>query len=291
MNTRVYIYCAFLFSLVIPNHASCQEKDVDKVRIVLQTKSMNEVVIKRGVVYHTAENDSLSMDLYYPPSADRLAVFPLVVFVFGYPDTIMRESSVTKLKDMGQYVSWAQLIASSGLVALTYETLDPVSDIRGVIQYVRVNASALQIDAGRIAIWSCSGNVPTALSLLTKESNDYLKCAVFYYGVTFELPGSSKVSELATKIGFAFPAILSVPDTLRWDVPTFLVRAGLDNIPYLNETLTRFLMLAISKNSPLEFRNLPNAQHAFDVLDDNDSSRETIQRTVDFIKHHISSQL
>jgi hypothetical protein len=290
MHTKVYIHCAFLLLLVTPYSASCQQKDIEQARIVLQTNSMNEVVIKRGVAYRTAGNASLLMDLYYPPSIDSSIVFPLVVFVFGYSDTVMRNTSVSKLKDMGQYVSWAQLMASSGLVALTYETLDPASDIEKVIQYVRANASSLQIDAGRIALWSCSGNVPTALSLLTKESKEYVKCAVFYYGFTFELPGTNKVSELSTKIGFAFPAILNVPDTLRWDVPTFLVRAGLDNTPYLNETLTRFIMLATSKNAPLEFRNLPNAQHGFDLLDDNDNSRETIKRTVDFIKQHLSSQ-
>ena len=290
MHTKVYILCAFLFLLATSYSASCQQKDIEQAHIVLQTNSMNEVVIKRGVAYRIAGNVSLSLDLYYPPSTDSSTVFPLVVFVFGYSDTVMRNTSVSKLKDMGQYVSWAQLIASSGLVALTYETLDPASDIEKVIQYVRANASSLQIDAGRIALWSCSGNVPTALSLLTNESKDYLKCAVFYYGFTFELPGSTKVSELSTKIGFAFPAILGVPDTLRWDVPIFLVRAGLDNVPYLNETLSRFIMLATSKNAPLEFRNLPNAQHGFDILDDNDNSKETIKRTVDFIKQHLSSQ-
>ncbi len=290
MNMKFHIHCALLFLLVIPCYASCQQKDMAKARIVLQTNSMNNVIIKRGVVYRTAGKVSLSMDLYYPASIDRSANYPLVVFVFGFPDTVMYKMIGTKMKDMGQYVSWAQLIASSGLAALTYETLDPASDIKNVIQYVRANASALQIDASRIALWSCSGNVPTALSFLTKQSNDYLRCVVFYYGITLELPGSTKVSELVTKRGSTFPAILNTPDTLRWDVPTFLVRAGLDNVPYLNEALTRFITLAISKNAPLHLHNLPNAQHGFDVWDNNDNSRDTIERTVEFVKYYLLSQ-
>jgi hypothetical protein len=290
MNAKFHIGCACLFLLLIPYYASCQQRDMANARIVFQTNSMNDVIVKRGVVYSTAGKVSLSMDLYYPPSTDRSARYPLVVFVFGFPDTVMYKMIGRGIKDMGQYVSWSQLIASSGLAALTYETLDPAADIKNVIQYVRTNASTLQIDPDRIAIWSCSGNVPTALSVMTKESHDYLRCAVLYYGITLELPGSTKVSGLVTGRGAAYPTILSTPDSLRWDVPMFLVRAGLDNVPYLNEALARFVNLAISKNAPLHFHNLPNAQHGFEVWDNNDTSRYTIERTVEFLKDHLLPQ-
>lgn len=45
MNTKFHMHCALLFLLVIFYYASCQQKDMAKVRIVLQTNSMNEVII------------------------------------------------------------------------------------------------------------------------------------------------------------------------------------------------------------------------------------------------------
>lgn len=67
-----------------------------------------------------------------------------------------------KLKDSGQYVSWGQLAAASGLIAITYEATQPEKNIYSVLAYVRKNARTLQIDGDRMGIWACSRNVPAA---------------------------------------------------------------------------------------------------------------------------------
>jgi hypothetical protein len=88
----------------------------------------------------------------------------------------------SRLKEMGQYISWGRLTAASGLVAITYETREPTVDIHELLAYVRQNVSSLGVDENRIGIWACSGNVPMALSVLMQETSDGLKCAVLYYG-------------------------------------------------------------------------------------------------------------
>lgn len=39
--------------------------------------------------------------------------------------------------------------------------------------------------------------------------------------------------------------------------------------------------------APLELLNHPKGRHAFDILDDDDRSREIIARTFDFLKTHL----
>jgi len=68
--------------------------------------------------------------------------------------------------------------------------------------------------------------------------------------------------------------------------PLFVARAGQDN-PGLNATIDRFVQEAVARNAPLELMTHPTGRHGFDVLDDDDRSREIIARTLDFLKHHL----
>ena len=66
------------------------------------------------------------------------------------------------MKDMGSYISWGQLTAAMGIVAITYSAgTEPAKDIQLLIQYIRQNASTLGIDKDRIALWGASANVLT----------------------------------------------------------------------------------------------------------------------------------
>ena len=65
--------------------------------------------------------------------------------------------------------------------------------------------------------------------------------------------------------------------------PLFVARAGRDN-PWLNASIDRFVQEALARNAPLELMTHPAGQHGFDILDDDDRSREIITRTLDFLK-------
>ena len=62
--------------------------------------------------------DGLTMDVYYPPDFDFTQNLPVVIFVNGFVDDEIRQEIGCKLKDAGIHISWAQLVAASGMVAM-----------------------------------------------------------------------------------------------------------------------------------------------------------------------------
>ena len=227
------------------------------------------------------------MDLYYPPGWKHETPTPAVVFVSGYSDVGFQKIFGCKLKEMESYFSWAQLTAASGLVAVTYSTTEPASEIHAVLRYIRENAESLGIDDKKIGVWACSGNVPNALSVLMEEGRYHLKCAALCYGIMLDLDGSSDVAEAAMKWGFANPCAGKSVEDLPRELPLLVVRAGRDEMPHLNETIDRFLARALKLNLSLSFVNHAEAPHAFDVMHDSDLSREIIRQILAFLRFHL----
>jgi hypothetical protein len=264
-----------------------QRNDIIKRRVVYQIPGVDAVTMRRDVEYRATEPGVLTMDIYYPPDSKSGARIPAVVFVSGFSDLGFQKMLGCNLKDMGSYVSWGQLAAASGLVAITYTNREPAADIHVLLQYVRQNAPSLGIDENRIGVWACSGNVPMALSVLMQEDRDYLKCAVLCYGIMLDLEGSTSVAELAKTFGFVNPCAGKSVNDLTQDIPLFIVRAGQDETPHLNETIDRFLVKALICNLPITFANHPAAPHSFDVLDDSEASREIIRQILAFMRFHL----
>lgn len=250
-------------------------------RVVYRIPEMDEVQVQRNVRYHAVNDTDLKMDLFYPPNMEPGSRLPAVIFVFGFPRARL------KLKDSNAYVTWAQLTAASGLIAVLYETEQPETDVNELFGYIRENAASLKIDEDRIGIWSCSSNVPTALSLLMKDSGNIPKCAVLYYGLMLVGETPPTLANLQKEHGFVTPNQRRSYDDLRLDAPLFIVRAGLDWVPDLNVVLERFIQKVVSRNIPLVFHNYADGQHAFDLLDDNDESREIIKQTIGFMRTHL----
>jgi hypothetical protein len=69
----------------------------------------------------------------------------------------------------------------------------------------------------------------------------------------------------------------------RRDLPVLIVRAGLDRPP-LNRALTELVAQASSQNAPVTLLNYPGAHHAFEIFDDEEATRETIDSTIEFIR-------
>lgn len=253
-------------------------------RVIYELPGMKEVT-RRNVVYHSDNDVPLTMDIYYPPSLPANSQLPAVIFVFGYSNSVLLERFGIKLKDSGQYVSWGQLAAASGLVAITYETTQPEKDIYSVLAYVRKNANTLQIDEARMGIWACSGNVPTALSVLVDASTD-MKCSVLYYGIMFGWSGSNEMEELANRYGCAYPCKAQSVDNLSQEIPLLVIRTGEDN-PQINKSIEYFVCEATKRNVPLTFVNYPKGQHGFDVKNDTVRSREIIKHTLAFLHEHL----
>jgi hypothetical protein len=256
--------------------------DLTTHRVVLDVPGTEAVRIRRDVPYRS--NAAPGLDIYSPPDSGGTAL-PAVVFITGYPDPGFEQFAGCKLKEMGQYVSWARLLAASGVVAITYENTDPVADACRVIEFIRESAADLGIDAGRVGIWSCSGNVPNALSLLSDANPT---CAVLYYGYMLDLYGTNDVADAATNFGFSNPCAGRSPTDLPKDVPLFIVRAGRDETPGLNRTIDHFVTGALACNLPVTLINHAEAPHAFDVADDSNDTCNVIEATLAFLLTYLS---
>lgn len=265
-----------------------QRHEITKKRIVYQVPEMGAVTIRRDVEYQGADGGALTMDLYYPPDSKTESRIPAVIFVMGYPDPGVQKILGCKTKEMESYISWGQLTAASGLVAVTYTTgTEPAIDIHALVQYIRRNAAVMGIDENRIGLWACSGNVPNALSVLMREKQDYLKCAVLCYGCMLDLDGATNMSDASRQWGFAYPCAERSVSDLPQDIPLFIARAGQDEIPHLNESMDCFLSKALTCNLPITFVNYPAAPHAFDLLHDSETSREIIRQILTFMRFNL----
>jgi hypothetical protein len=58
-------------------------------------------------------------------------------------------------------------------------------------------------------------------------------------------------------------------------------------VPQLNETIDRFVAVALKKNATIDVMNHPTGQHGFDCRDDHERTREILARTVDFVRPHL----
>lgn len=257
-------------------------------RVVYRMPEEEAVTVRRDVVYQETETGALTADLYYPPdwkSGDRR---PAVVFVIGYSDLGARRVLGCRFFEMESFISWGRLTAASGLVAVTYTTgSEPASDIYALLRHVRQNAEVLGIDETRIGVWACSGHVPNTLSVLMQEGPGSLKCAALCYGITMDLDGFAHVAELASTFKFVTPAAGRSVEDLPRDVPLFIARAGRDELPHLNETMDRFLAKALAANLPVTLVNHPTAPHAFDVVQDSETSREIVRQILAFLRLHL----
>jgi len=260
---------------------------MSKKRIVYSVPEMSDVAITRDRRYTGTDSEPLTMDLYHPPrtSAERL---PAVLFATGFADPGARQMLGCTFKEMGAFVSWAELVAASGLVAVTYENRDPARDARSALDFIRQNAASLGVDEKRVAVWSCSAHVATALSLLMQTAPDpHPACAVLLYGYMLDDDGKTGVGDAAARLRFATPcAGRSVADLAR-DIPMFIVRAGRDEMPGLNASIDDFVGKAVPANLPLTFVNYPDAPHAFDLMYDTPTSRNVIKQVVRFLQSNL----
>jgi acetyl esterase/lipase len=262
---------------------------VTKKPVVYRIPGMENATIRRDVEYRTTDAGALTMDLYYPLGSKTGTPLPGIVFVHGYSDAGIGMPKVLgwpRFKEWGICASWGQLAAASGIVGITYTNREPTADLLALLQHVRQNAAALGIDENRIGLCAWSGHAPLALFMLMQEQD--LKCAVLSCGYLLDLDGSTGVAEMAKLAGFVTPAAGKSVEDVPQNLPLFIVRATQEQFPHLNDVLDAFMARAVKRNSPITFVNHPGP-HGFEVLQDNETSRETIKQMLAFMRFHLLS--
>ena len=243
---------------------------------------MERIAPRANLVYKTADGKPLRADLYLPPGANTPA--PIVVLIHGgLPEGI-------EAKDGGLFVSWGQLIAASQMAGVTFNHRmrwangfvpkslgEAAEDLDDMIRFLRDHATDLGIDAERICLVAFSAGGPM-LAAPIRERSSAVRCMVGLYPF----------------LGDAFPGSIDAGCYSALDAmvkggavpPTFLAKAGKD-LALINDSIDIFVERAREFDAPHELMTHPEGVHAFDILNDDETSRAIIRQVVEFIASHL----
>jgi acetyl esterase/lipase len=219
--------------------------------------------VQRDIVYKKVGDTELKMDLYLPADIQPGTKLPAILFASGAGET----------KHWNIFKNYGEVTAAQGMIGVQFNKRYPPTpegvniaheDIKVLFEHLRQNADRYQIDKDRLCLWgfSAGGSLVSAGML---GDQPYIRCLVSYYGI-----GQLGPRRQVTTLGDKLPPIL-------------VVRAGLDNAN-LNNAIDLFVQEAINRNLRIDFINYPDGLHAFDILNDNERTREIIRHTFEFIK-------
>lgn len=261
-------------------------------RVVYTVPGMDAVEIRRGLVYGRAEDGDLTMDVYVPPGLGADEWRPGVVLVHGGPVPAALWPRVTSL---GVFLSYGELLAASGLVAVTFnhrfvdlsEIAASQANIVNAVAFLRDHAPDHHLDPDRLAVWCFSGGGLFLAPLLREPPPSVRALLAFYAFLDLASVAGRAPIPIPDDAARDFsPAGCFPPDGPYAGPPLFIARAGQDQ-PWLNQTIDLFVERALAANAMLDVMTHPTGQHGFDALDDDDRSREIIARAIAFLKSHL----
>ena len=265
-------------------------------RVVYSVPNMEGVGVRLDLTYRTLpDGEELALDVYYPagyrPGEGDAVRLPAVVLVHGeWPPHIIRHS-----KDLGVYVTWGQLLASSGVVAVNFNHRatermtrvgEAASDVANLIGYVRFNAEELGIDENRLGVWAFSAGVPLGMWAAMRAAPEYVRAVVAYYGAMDLDPLSEVLEGVPEETMREFSALTYLREHGDRLPPTLIAKAGRDNA-LLNASIDRYVEEARRLGAHVELLEHPEGRHGFDTLNDDERSREIIRRTLDFVRENV----
>ena len=257
--------------------------------VVYRVPGMDRVKVRTDLKYTSVDNPYLLMDVYSPPNLPKGERRPAVLFIHG------GAGAESRAKDWGIYTSWGRIVAASGIVGVTFThrlgypkplLAESASDVSAAINYVRSNADSLGIDKNRICLAAYSAGGPM-LSMAMRDKPEYVRCLVAFYAfLDIQQSDLHKQHETPDMVR-AFSPITYLASDAGKIPPIFIARAGLDEIPTMNDSIDRFISEAISKNAAVIIANHPQGVHGFDNQTDDDRSREIIRSMIAFMKTHL----
>lgn len=248
--------------------------------VVYKLPGMDEVEVI-NITYAFHEEKPLTMDVYYPPGTPAEANLPVVVFGLGY------RMSKEPLRNAHFYTSWGKLVAAAGMVGVTYDTEQPDQDLETVLAFIQDNATALRVDATQIGLMSSSANVPTVMSYLMQERREDIQFGVYYYGLSLT-PDHKYTEEFGQNCEQRGCLVKELADVTYVDpeLPLFVVKAGKDFIPNINEAMDHFLDYVRAAGAPVTVIDYEEGVHGFDTQQGTDESAEIMAETIAFMKEN-----
>ncbi len=286
--------------LLLPADAMPQEKseppkpqpslrDLVMKPVVYAVPGMEKVAVKSNLKYTSAPDPNLLMDVYAPPGLKQGERRPAVLFIHG------SAGSAARAKDWGVYTSWGRLAAASGMVGVTFThrlgypkpyLTDAGADVAAAINYVRANADALGVDKDRLCLAAYSGGGPL-LSAALRERPAYVRCLVSFYAFLDVRQSPMHTPHEPAETLERFSPITYLGRDAGRIPPVFIARAGLDQIPTLNDSVESFVREALKQNAPVTLYNHPAGVHGFDNQTPDARSREIVRAALDFMRTHL----
>lgn len=267
-------------------------KEILKRRIVYEVDNMKDVKVHKNIGYKNANDKKLKMDIYMPREINTSLKYPAVILVHGDGPAEILEN----IKDSGQYVSLAQLVATSGLIAITFNhrssygltrMKDVGTDIEDAIYYIKENGEKFCINRNKLGIWAISAGVPYGISVGFKNRQSCIKCLVSYYGYLDLQHRKEEVSDDITNEEFKEFSPANYLEEIKNEIPPlFIARAGLDH-PVINKSIDNFIYELLNQNIDFNLYNHSKGEHGFDLMNDNIRTYEIIKRTIEFLKEHL----
>jgi acetyl esterase/lipase len=262
-------------------------RHLSEIPMVYPVPEPDQVLVTSGIEYGRHDSGPLTLDVYAPARRPSAVALPAVVLVAGYSDVGYEKVTGCRFKDMAMSTTWARLVASFGMVAVTYGNARPADDLDAVLRHVREHAAALGIDSERLALWGQSGNGALALATLAYLPRGSFRCAVFSCAYLADLDGTTHVADGAKRWGFTYPGSFAV-DGLPPDLPILIARAGQEQDPGLNHAVDRFVAAMLAANRPITCVNFAAAPHGFELFHDTLETREVIRQMMRFARFHLA---
>ncbi|HJZ68156.1 MAG TPA: alpha/beta hydrolase [Blastocatellia bacterium] len=264
-------------------------REIVNMPVVYRVPGMDKVTVKSDLKYTTASDPNLLMDAYIPPGLGKNERRPAVVFIHGGATSAFRP------KDWGIYKSWGRLVAASGMIGVTFThrlgypkplLAQAASDVSAAISYVRANADSLNIDKDRLCLAAYSAGGPM-LSIAMRDKPEYIRCLVAFYAfLDIQQSEPHRANEPPEMLKSFSPITYLAADAAKLP-PMFIARAGLDEVPTMNDSIDRFIREALSRNASIIVANHPHGVHGFDNQTDDERSREIIRSAIEFMKAHL----
>jgi acetyl esterase/lipase len=296
MKTMSLCWVSALFAAAAVSQADAQgarEKTFEEIvnaPLVLKKPGTERVKVTTQLRYHPGVDDpNLLMDVYSPLDVKAAERRPVLMFVHG------GAGSESRPKDWGIYKGWGRLAGASGLVGVTFThrlgypkplLAESGADVAAAIDYVRANAAKFGADPDRICLAAYSAGGPL-LTLGYDAKRPYIRCLIAVYAfLDVQQSSLHRDHEPAERVK-QYSMIEHLGDKRAREIPTLIARAGLDEIPTMNDSIDRFIARAIRENANVTVMNHPAGVHGFDNQNDDDRSREIMEFLLAFASRHL----
>lgn len=266
--------------------------DPAQVSIVYRVPKMEQVTVRRGVVFDNTAGKRLALDAYIPRGVRTGGRRPAIVFISG----------AEQVRHWRWFITWGQLAAAHGIVGIVPDKRYPrgldgirtgFEDTEKLLAYLRANGDRLGVDPQRICLWTFSaGGRLTSVGLNSGTPN--VRCLVSFYGILdlsqeFAAVGDERERDSLLK-RYSPLHVLETAAGSGGKVPPILIgRAGKD-APFINSGIDQFAATALRSNVSLTIMNYPEGDHGFDGLNDTPQSRALIKAALQFVIENTASR-